>query len=120
MLVDSGRVRVRRSSPFAMIVREGRGHRGAMLYVDDYASGFDSVWSFDAYVGNPALLNSPSIAVPFWSIAMALAVPTGVAWSLEFRKRRAVRTGHCPTCNYALSGLPPDTPCPECGKRGQA
>jgi hypothetical protein len=32
------------------------------------------------------------------------------------RYRRRAR-GHCPSCNYDLSGLPPGSPCPECAAR---
>jgi hypothetical protein len=34
------------------------------------------------------------------------------------RRRRRIRRGHCPRCNYDLRTLPTGSPCPECGALG--
>jgi hypothetical protein len=43
-----------------------------------------------------------AIALTLWSAPGAI------------RRRRRRASGHCPSCNYDLSGLPPDSRCPEC------
>jgi hypothetical protein len=48
---------------------------------------------------------------PLWPIFIITATVAGVA---TIRRRRTVRFGRCPSCNYDLSGLPPGSPCPEC------
>jgi len=56
---------------------------------------------------------SGDVATPIWFPA-AVLFSTGIL--LIPRWRRRSRTGLCPTCNYNLSGLPPNSPCPECGR----
>ena len=51
----------------------------------------------------------------FWS----LPALTPVALWIGFKHSRAtnrLRRGLCPHCAYDRTGLPPETPCPECGK----
>mgnify|MGYP000989602022 CR=1 FL=1 len=40
------------------------------------------------------------------------------AFATLLKRRRSLR-GLCPTCRYDLRGLPPGTPCPECGPQPQ-
>lgn len=41
---------------------------------------------------------------------------TGLIWALiELRARVFRPPGSCRQCGYDRTGLPPDTPCPECG-----
>ena len=49
--------------------------------------------------------------IPLWLIAVPL-VP--IAWWLK-KNVDASRLGLCRKCHYALTGLPPTAPCPECG-----
>lgn len=50
-------------------------------------------------------------AIPLWFLWLVAAVPTALAW----RRRARVDPGVCPACNYSLAGIPPGSPCPECG-----
>ena len=50
-------------------------------------------------------------SVPIWMLISVVTVPT--LW-FRFRDRRS-RPGLCPNCGYSLTGLPPNSPCPECG-----
>lgn len=58
--------------------------------------------------------------VPIWFLGAVLALPTAAHWAARFRARHTARTGRCPMCNYSLTGLPPGSPCPECGKRAES
>lgn len=54
-----------------------------------------------------------SARLPLW---MAILAVSSLATLLVLTDRRAIaRKGTCPTCSYRLSGLPPNSPCPECG-----
>ncbi len=35
-------------------------------------------------------------------------------------RKRAPQPDRCPHCNYSLTGLPPNSSCPECGRRKPA
>jgi hypothetical protein len=55
-------------------------------------------------------------AIPLWiptvacvALAVLLAVP-------DWRNRFRPGPGQCPKCRYNLAGLPPNSPCPECGR----
>ncbi len=51
----------------------------------------------------------------FWPVSLAAFVP-GVALVVMGRRvARRNRLGHCPACNYNLSGLTVGSACPECG-----
>ncbi len=50
-----------------------------------------------------------SVGLPLWIPAAAL-----ILLCLRAR-RRAIRPGFCPHCDYDLRGTPPDAACPECG-----
>ncbi|CAG0949762.1 hypothetical protein PHYC_00134 [Phycisphaerales bacterium] len=54
------------------------------------------------------------VTIPLWIPAAALGVSSTLLWRRHWGRRRGV----CPACNYALTGLAPGSPCPECGKRG--
>lgn len=56
------------------------------------------------------------VGVPLWQPLLVLLPIVALAWHLDLTALRRARAGHCPKCNYDLSGLPPGTPCPECGK----
>lgn len=57
-------------------------------------------------------------SIPLWLPFLALSAPCFALWHRHFRDRAAARLGACPKCNYSLTGLAPNSPCPECGGRG--
>jgi hypothetical protein len=71
-------------------------------------------WPHYASVGKPAYLRE--IWVPLWIPFAAAALPTGLLWRAQLRRRRRVRVGLCPACGYDRAGIAPDAACPECGK----
>lgn len=58
---------------------------------------------------------------PLWSgFVLNTIFYAALAWGLwqlplAIRRRRRRARGRCPRCAYALTGLPPHSPCPECG-----
>ena len=58
--------------------------------------------------------------IPLWCPFLLLLVPTTIVWRLDLLASRRARAGRCPTCNYDRAGLPPGSPCPECGKPASA
>lgn len=65
-------------------------------------------WRYDALGGNIL------VAIPLWAPFLAALVTTLLAWR---RLRRRLNPGLCPACSYPRSGLAPNAPCPECGRR---
>jgi hypothetical protein len=53
--------------------------------------------------------------VPLWMPAAGFAAPAAWLWSRNLARR--YKDGCCRKCGYALSGLAPATPCPECGTK---
>jgi len=51
------------------------------------------------------------LSIPFWVPMTALAIPTAYLWYLA---RLRPTEGHCPHCNYNLTGNQSNK-CPECG-----
>jgi hypothetical protein len=51
------------------------------------------------------------LLIPLWLPLFALAIPTSILWHHD---RRRPRLGHCPACNYNLTGNTSGI-CPECG-----
>lgn len=52
------------------------------------------------------------ITIPLWPAILVFAFTTRWSWRTI---RREPTPGRCPRCRYDLSGLPPASPCPECG-----
>jgi hypothetical protein len=56
------------------------------------------------------------VAVPLWLPALvSLGIGTHAFVTLR-RRARAIKNGACPYCGYALIGIAPAAPCPECGR----
>ncbi len=53
--------------------------------------------------------------IPLWIPALLCAVPGLAAWRSHLHWRRSERG--CEGCRYSLTGLPPNSPCPECGPK---
>ncbi|MDX2117389.1 MAG: hypothetical protein SFY96_04320 [Planctomycetota bacterium] len=57
-----------------------------------------------------------SAVVPLWLpalVSLGIGVPAFVALR---RRARAIKNGACRHCGYALIGIAPAAPCPECGR----
>ena len=54
-----------------------------------------------------------AIFVPIWPVVAFCGATT--AW-LRWLERPKRGPGHCPACNYDLTGLAPSSTCPECGR----
>jgi hypothetical protein len=69
-------------------------------------------WRFEWHVYS---LEMWAIAFPIWlPLPLVLSATLG-AWRLDTLARRRARSGKCPKCGYDRRGLPPSSPCPECG-----
>ena len=55
-------------------------------------------------------------SIPLWTLALIAAIPTAIAWHRDRSSARRLKQGHCPHCAFDLTGLAPNTLCPECGK----
>lgn len=55
----------------------------------------------------------PQWLVPLWLPALCFATLTLWLWWPFLRR---IPRGHCPHCFYDLRSLPPNSPCPECGR----
>ena len=83
----------------------------------EFLEGGACVWWFNAALRAPTPSRWPGwtmekrIEMPIW-LPIAICAATGV-WLC---RRALPRSGHCPRCRYNLAGLPPDSPCPECGQ----
>jgi len=68
-----------------------------------------SPWTVNAYF-------KVLFRVPYWLLAILLAIPP-ILWSAQFfrlrRRRNRIRNGLCPQCGYDLRATPDR--CPECG-----
>src|SRR5262249_20025072 len=69
-------------------------------------------WEFD----EGSLPHDWSVLVPIWMLALPSLLTSATAWRLDTLARRRARVGLCPKCGYNLAGLPPTSPCPECGQ----
>lgn len=59
----------------------------------------------------PAAWSGPYIFLPLWPLALGCGATSAWLWG----KSRRIVPGVCPTCGYALAGLPAGAACPECG-----
>lgn len=68
----------------------------------------------------PTFVRYPSgdweLEIPYWIPTLLFATTSALLFRGGHRARRWKREGRCSACGYALSGLPPASPCPECGK----
>jgi len=53
--------------------------------------------------------------VPLWFAIAPAALATLFAWRQDAMARRRRHGVECPKCGYDIRGLPPSSPCPECG-----
>ena len=61
-----------------------------------------------------------AVLVPLYIPFTLLALPTALLFHRDRRSVRWAIAGRCRRCGYNLAGLPPTTPCPECGRRAPA
>jgi len=78
---------------------------------DLHVGNWEFTWGYNGRYG---------IGVPLWLPLLLTGTITALAWRADLLARRRARIGKCIACDYALDGLPPDAPCPECGKHSAA
>ena len=83
----------------------------------DYGRSIDGGWHFELW---PWRFCGPFPApflvyIPLWPLIVLLLIPTGLAWRLDQLATRGADFSQCQTCHYNLTGLPANSPCPECG-----
>lgn len=59
---------------------------------------------------------TPHLRVPLWLPTLGAIWLTLTAWWSDARARRRQTGIVCSHCGYSRRGLPPSTPCPECGR----
>ena len=96
----AGRIAIPRTSPIVLTLTVCNRGSAVLTY-----RGLGSV-PFD-----PTRVPLPNFSIPFWLLIGAFS---GLALLLRRQPRR--ERGLCPKCDYDLAGLPPGTPCPECGR----
>ncbi len=67
-----------------------------------------------------AFAHSLNLLLPLWIPFSLLSGPTAWLFLRDHRAARLAKQNACPHCSYPLSGLPPQSPCPECGKSATA
>jgi len=87
---------------------------GARLLVGPNSRVRPSVSSASMSIG-PATMSLKVTWVPWWLPGVLFLVGAFAAYRLS----RRAKPGHCPACNYDLTGLSPGT-CPECNHRAGA
>lgn len=88
--------------------------RGQSLYPMGPNKSFMGILGFEGSRATETGLNFMSLVVPWWSLALLMAVlPTGYLLR-AYRKGRYPR-GHCQHCGYDMRATPDQ--CPECGTK---
>ena len=54
------------------------------------------------------------LVIPLWIVVGPAILVTAAAWLFDTLARRRAHLNLCPTCHYDRTGLPPQSPCPEC------
>jgi hypothetical protein len=57
-----------------------------------------------------------AVEVTLWPLPLLLTVLGVPVLRSGVRARRRALAGSCPSCGYDQRGIPPGSPCPECGK----
>jgi predicted RNA-binding Zn-ribbon protein involved in translation (DUF1610 family) len=92
------------------IMAEARSAPGA--FIDSWTTdGWPRLPGWSSF-GSGSRTVCRRLYVPAWMPLLALVAPTAFVWYLDHRRRP--RPGHCPSCNYNLTGNTSGI-CPECG-----
>ena len=103
VVVDRGRVVIGQMN-YAVPVKD-RGPQLGRIHMGEFH------WWFDMY----RMGTNWQWFIPLWLPVAAALIITGTAWRLDHLACRRARIGLCPKCRYSRTGLPPNSPCPECG-----
>jgi hypothetical protein len=81
--------------------------------------GYPSGWGTLPRRGamNTGAMRAQWFPVPLWPVILMPTLVCGWGW---WRAMAARTEGHCPACNYDLSGLLPGSSCPECAAKPPA
>lgn len=92
-----------KATGFAMITQ---------LQREQYAQARSTLTGVDLSAINARHWQFWHVSVSLWFLSLLLAVPAALLWLIRLRH---YPSGRCPTCQYDLTGLAADVPCPECG-----
>ena len=102
-----GHIRLERS-PFPLPIFRSSVRNGLSWSQENYTSSIIYGFVLPFHGEYPA---SSILIVPLWLPLLLVAIPTTILWYLDFRR---FPPGHCPSCNYNLTGNTSGI-CAECG-----
>jgi hypothetical protein len=84
----------------------------AVVEIDGPVRGACRSWPLASWETSPDKLN---VTLSLWIPLALTALPAGLLWRADWRRRARLMRGGCATCGYARAGLAAGAACPECG-----